>query len=42
MVPKRFYKWLEVFGKIESERMLVRKVWDHAINLQNNFRASRA
>jgi len=42
MVPKKFHKWLKVFGKVESERMLVRKVWDHAINLQNDFRASKA
>ena len=42
MVPKRFHKWLKVFGKIELERMPVRKVWDHAIDLQNNFRASKA
>jgi len=26
MVPKQFHKWLKVFGKVESERMLVRKV----------------
>ena len=26
IVPKRFHKWLKVFGKVESERMLVRKV----------------
>ena len=25
MVPKRFHKWLKVFGKQESERMPVRK-----------------
>jgi len=25
MVPKRFHKWLKVFGKVESERMPVRK-----------------
>jgi len=41
MVPKRFHKWLKVFRKVELERMLVRKVWDHAINPQNNFRASK-
>ena len=29
MVPKRFHRWLKVFGKVESERMLVRKAWDH-------------
>ena len=42
MVPKRFYKWLKVFGKVESERMLVRKVWDHTINLNDDFKASKA
>jgi len=26
MVPKRFHKWLKVFGKVESEMMLVKKV----------------
>jgi len=30
-----------VFGKVESERMLVRKVWDHAIDLNNDFKASK-
>jgi len=37
MVPKRFHKWLKVFGKQESERMSVRKTWDHAIDLQDEF-----
>jgi len=37
MVPKRFHKWLKVFGKQESERILVRKTWDYAINLQEEF-----
>ena len=37
MVPKRFHKWLKVFGKQESERMPVRKIWDHAIDLQEEF-----
>jgi len=27
-----------VFGKIESERMLTRKVWDHAIDLKEMFK----
>ena len=31
MVPRRFHRWMKVFGKMESERMLVRKVWDYAI-----------
>ena len=42
IVPKWFHRWLKVFGKVESERMLVRKVWDHAIDLNNNFKASKA
>jgi len=33
---------LKVFGKVDSERMLVRKMWDYAIDLQDNFRASKA
>jgi len=42
MVPKRFHRWLKVFGKVESERMPVRKVWDHAIDLKEDFKASKA
>jgi len=41
MVPKRFYKWLKVFGKVESKRMPVRKVWDHAIDLKEDFKVSK-
>ena len=42
MVPKRFHKCLKVFGKVESERMPVRKAWDHAIALNDDFKASKA
>ena len=42
MVPKRFHQWLKVFRKVESERMLVRKVWDHAVDLKEEFKASKA
>jgi len=38
MVPKKFLKWRKVFGKVESERMLTRKVWDHAIDLKEMFK----
>jgi len=38
MVPRRFLKWKKVFGKIESERMLMRKVWDHTIDLKETFK----
>jgi len=42
MVPKKFHRWLKVFGKVESERILVRKVWDHAIDLKEDFKVSKA
>jgi len=37
LVPQRFWKWKKVFGKKESERMPVRKAWDHAIELKEGF-----
>ena len=42
MVPLKFHKWLKVFGKVESGRMLVRKTWDHAIHLKDEFAPSKA
>jgi len=42
MVSKRFHRWLKVFGKVESKRMPVRKVWDYAIDLNDDFKASKA
>jgi len=37
LVPKRFWKWKKVFRKRESERMPVRKAWDHVIELKEGF-----
>jgi len=37
LVPQRFWKWKKVFGKRESERMPVRKAWDHVIELKEGF-----
>jgi len=37
MVLQKFHKWLKVFRKEESERMLMRKPWDHVINLKEDF-----
>ena len=37
MVSRRFYKYLKVFEKKKSERMLIRKTWDHVINLREDF-----
>ena len=42
MIPKRFHKWLKVFGKVELKIIPVRKVWDYAIDLNNDFKASKA
>ena len=33
---------LKVFRKVKSERMSVRKVWNHAIDLRDDFRTSKA
>jgi len=38
MVPKKFLKWRKVFGKVESERMPKRKIWDYAIDLKETFK----
>jgi len=37
LVSRRFWKWKKVFGKKELERMLVQKIWDHAIELKKGF-----
>jgi len=41
MVPKKFLKWKKVFGKVESERMPKRKVWDYAIDLKETFKPQK-
>jgi len=38
MVPRKFLKWRKVFRKVESERILTRKIWDHAIDLKETFK----
>ena len=37
LVPEKFHKWIKVFGKKKSERMLSRKLWDHAIDIKEGF-----
>jgi len=41
IVPKKFHQWFKVFGKVESKRIPVRKVWDHTIDLKENFKARK-
>jgi len=37
LVPEKFHKWIKVFGKKQSERMSIRKIWDHAIEVKEGF-----
>ena len=41
MVPEKFLNQNKVFGKVESERILTRKVWDHAIDLKETFKPQK-
>jgi hypothetical protein len=42
MVPERFHQYLKIFEKKASERMPVRKVWDHAIDMKPGFEPKKA
>ena len=37
LVSEQFHKWIKMFEKKSSERMLTRKVWDYAIDLKERF-----
>jgi len=37
MVQRWFHKYLKMFEKKESERIPIRKAWDHAIDLREGF-----
>jgi len=37
IVPQKFHRWLKVFEKAESKRMLTRKPWNYVINLKEDF-----
>ena len=37
IVSRRFHKYLKVFEKKKSERIPMRKIWDHAIDLREVF-----
>ncbi len=41
LVPRTYHKYLKVFSKKESERMPVRKPWDHAIDLKDTFQPKK-
>jgi len=37
LVPEKFHKWIKVFEEKQSERVLMRKMWDHAIDVKEGF-----
>ena len=37
MVPEKFHPWIKIFGKKQSERIPIRKVWDYAIEVKEGF-----
>ena len=37
LLLEKFYEWIKVFGKKQSERMLMRKIWDHVIDVREGF-----
>jgi len=41
IVLRKFLKWRKVFGKIESERIPTRKIWDYAIDLKETFKLQK-
>ena len=37
LVLEKFHRWIKVFGKKQLERMLMRKLWDYAIDVKEGF-----
>jgi len=37
LVLGKFHRWIKVFSKKQSDRMLTRKIWDHAIDIKKGF-----
>ena len=42
MVPKQFHKYMKVFLKQASKRMLIRKPWNHMIEMNHRFEPKKA
>ena len=36
-VSEKFHWWIKIFGKKQSKRMPTRKIWDHIIELKEEF-----
>ena len=41
LVPKEYHQYLKVFSKEKSERMPIRKPWDHTIELKDMFKPKK-
>ena len=37
LVLEKFHRWIKVFRKKQSERILTRKMWDHVIDVKEGF-----
>ena len=37
LVSQRFHKWIYIFGKKTSKRMLTKKMWDYIIEVKKGF-----
>jgi len=37
LVPEKFHRWIKVFGKKQSKRMPTQKIWNHAIDMKEEF-----
>ena len=37
LVSQRFHKWIYIFGKKASKRMLTKKIWDYIIEVKKGF-----
>ena len=37
MVPEKYHQWIKIFRKKQLERMPMRKVWDHMIDVKKGF-----
>jgi len=37
LVLEKFHRWIKIFSKKQSERMLTWKIWNHAIDMKEGF-----
>jgi len=37
LMPEKFHRWIKVFRKRQSERIPMRKLWDHVIDMKEGF-----